>query len=121
MGKLGDSYLAHDLLETHNTAFYFDDIVRAGEARDLFYVGEAGFEAMIPDTYPAAIAEALKTISDLHARERRLDFLTNRTFRESIFVKGRQPAGQPDQRTLAKLFIASPLQRRRDKITRHRR
>jgi len=112
VGKLGDSYLAHDLLETHNTAFYFDDIVRAGETRDLFYVGEAGFEAMIPDTYPPAIAEALKTIPDLHARERRLDFLTNRTFRESVFVKGHRPARQPDQRTLAKLFVASPLQRK---------
>jgi SAM-dependent methyltransferase/DUF971 family protein len=111
VSKLGDSYLAHDLLETHNTAFYFDEVVRAGNERDLFYVGEAGFEAMIPDTYPAAIAEALKTISDLHARERRLDFLTNRTFRESVFAKGRRPAGQPDQRMLAKLCVASPLQR----------
>jgi SAM-dependent methyltransferase len=111
VAKLGDSYLAHDLLETHNTAFYFSDIVQRSEARDLHYVGEAGFEAMVPDTYPASIADALKTVPDLLAREQRLDFLTNRTFRESIFVKGQPPARQPDHRTLAGLYVASPLSR----------
>lgn len=111
VAKLGDSYLAHDLLETHNTAFYFTDLVRRGAECDLHYVGEAGFEAMVPDTYPAEIAEALKAIPELHERERRLDFLSNRTFRESVFVKGRQPASQPDQRSLAMLHVASPLKR----------
>ena len=112
VAKLGDSYLAHDLLETHNTAFYFDDVVRRTEARDLHYVGEAGFEAMIPDTYPVTIADALKTIADLRTREQRLDFLTNRAFRESVFVKEHQPAPQPSQRALATLHVASPLQRK---------
>jgi SAM-dependent methyltransferase len=114
VAKLGDSYLAHDLLETHNTAFYFTDMVRRGAERDLHYVGEAGFEAMVPDTYPAEIAEALKAMPELHDRERRLDFLSNRTFRESVFVKGRQPARQPDQRSLATLYVASPLKRGAD-------
>jgi SAM-dependent methyltransferase len=111
VAKLGDSYLAHDLLETHNTAFYFADLVRRGAEYDLHYVGEAGFEAMVPDTYSAEIAEALKTIPDLHDRERRLDFLTNRSFRESVFVKGQKPAKQPDPRSLATLYVASPLKR----------
>ena len=85
--------------------------MRRAAEYDLHYVGEAGFEAMIPDTYPAEIAEALKAIPDLHDRERQLDFLTNRSFRESVFVKGQQPAKQPDQRSLATLYIASPLKR----------
>lgn len=114
VAKLGDSYLAHDLLETHNTAFYFTDLVRRGAERDLHYVGEAGFEAMVPDTYPAEVADALKAIPELHDRERRLDFLSNRTFRESVFVKGQQPAKQPDQRSLATLYVASPLKRNVD-------
>jgi len=115
VAKLGDSYLAHDLLETHNTAFYFSDLVRRGTEYDLHYVGEAGFEAMVPDTYSAEVAEALKIMPDLHDRERRLDFLTNRSFRESVFVKGQQPEKQPDPRSLATLYVASPLKRSKER------
>ncbi|MEQ8246491.1 MAG: methyltransferase regulatory domain-containing protein [Alphaproteobacteria bacterium] len=111
VAKLGDSYLAHDLLETFNSAFYFSDVVRHAKTHDLHYVGEAAFDAMVPDSYPASIAKPLKTVTDLQKREQRLDFLINRTFRESIFVKARQTSGRPDQRALAKLFVASSLTR----------
>ena len=119
VGKLGDSYLAHDLLGIHNTAFYFADLVHRSAQYDLHYVGEAGFEAMVPDTYPTAISEALKAIPDLHDREQRLDFLTNRSFRESVFVKGQQPEKQPDQRSLATLYVASPLERSAERSADH--
>ncbi len=111
VARLGDSYLAHDLLETFNSAFYFSDVVRDAKVHDLHYVGEAAFDTMVPDTYPASIARSLKTIGDLQVREQRLDFLINRTFRESIFVKSLRPTERPDQRALAKLFIASSLKR----------
>ncbi len=110
--KLGDSYLAHDLLETYNTAFYFDDAVSMARDHDLHFVGEAAFEAMVPDTYPGAIADALKTIPALYDREQALDFLINRTFRESIFCKSRQAAMTPQLPRLARLLYAARLQRK---------
>ena len=110
--KLGDSYLAHDLLETYNTAFYFDDAVSMARDHDLHFVAEAAFEAMVPDTYPGAIADALKTIPGLHDREQALDFLINRTFRESIFCKSRQAAASPQLPRLARVLYAARLQRK---------
>ncbi|NQV79571.1 MAG: methyltransferase regulatory domain-containing protein [Alphaproteobacteria bacterium] len=115
VAKLGDSYLAHDLLETFNSAFYFADILRRTAEQDLHYVAEAAFEAMVPDTYPQAIADAMRATANLEQREQDLDFLINRSFRESIFVKTLRPSAQPDQRSLTKLLVASSLQRLPDR------
>lgn len=51
----------------------------------------------------------------MQQREQDLDFLINRSFRESVFVKTLRPAAQPDQRALSKLLVASSLQRLADR------
>lgn len=84
----GDSYLLHDELETFNTPRYFYEVLARANAHGLAYLGEARPEVMIPANHGPKVAEYLAAngVTAQVLVEQYLDFVTNRTFRQSLFV-----------------------------------
>lgn len=108
--QLSDWHVAHDLLETFNTAFAFRDVVRRAAAAGLRFVAEASVDSMFPANYPEKVAAQLAALPDLVDREERLDALINRSFRESIFIRADAPvAAETGPAGVVRLAIASAL------------
>jgi methyltransferase-like protein len=84
----GDSYLLHDELETYNSPCYFYEMVRRTGAHGLAYLAEAQPEKMIPANYRPQVAEYLneKCGGVQVMVEQYLDFVADRTFRESLLI-----------------------------------
>jgi methyltransferase-like protein len=80
-----DTYLLHEHLEDYNEPLYFHQFVdRAGE-KNLQYLGEAQLATMLPGRFGSEIEQTLRSIShDLIQMEQYIDFLRNRTFRQTL-------------------------------------
>lgn len=83
-----DSYLLHDELETFNAPCYFYEMLGRAAAHGLTYLAEAHPEAMIPGNYGPKVAEYLseKCGGVQVLVEQYLDFVADRTFRETLLV-----------------------------------
>ena len=83
-----DSYLLHDELETFNSPCYFYEMVGRAGAHELAYLAEARPETMFPSNHGPKVAQHLleKCGGVQVLVEQYLDFVTNRMFRESLFV-----------------------------------
>jgi len=90
----GDSYLLHDELETFNAPCYFYEMVGRAGAHGLTYLAEAHPEMMFPSNHGPKVAEHL--LAKCHGVqvlvEQYLDFVANRTFRESLLVHAERAA-----------------------------
>ncbi|MHA3024541.1 methyltransferase regulatory domain-containing protein [Mycobacterium sp. BMJ-28] len=84
----GDSYLLHDELEAFNSPRYFYEVLAHSNAHGLAFLGEARPEVMIPANHGPGVAEYLAAngVTAQVLVEQYLDFVTNRTFRQSLFV-----------------------------------
>src|SRR5258705_321817 len=84
----GDSYLLHDELAAFNRPCYFYEMVGHAGAHGLASLGEARPEAMFPANYGPKVAEHLleKCGGVQVLVEQYIDFVINRTFRESLLV-----------------------------------
>lgn len=88
MRQSRDSYLFHEHLEEVNEPCYFYDFVEQLERHGLRYVGEADLGTMLPDNFPPEIANVLQMLSADHIHlEQYMDFLRNRTFRQSLICR----------------------------------
>jgi SAM-dependent methyltransferase len=110
----GDSYLLHDELETFNTPCYFHEMVQRAGAHGLAYLAEARPEMMFPDNYGPKVAQYLLEqcggVQEL--MEQYLDFVANRTFRETLLVhaeRAPQIRYQPDRSRYSRLHVAACL------------
>ena len=83
-----DYYLSHEYLELCNAPCYFKDFVSDARAQDLEYLGDATVATMFASNYGTAAAPALlaECGGDQVVLEQLLDFLQNRTFRQSLLV-----------------------------------
>jgi len=105
-----DSFLLHDLLEVENHPVYIDEFTaRAGDA-GLQFVSEANVAASREENFSPEARRQLATMDDLVAREQHIDFILNRTFRQSVLCA----AGPAVQRRIAPdwlrdLYLASPV------------
>jgi methyltransferase-like protein/2-polyprenyl-3-methyl-5-hydroxy-6-metoxy-1,4-benzoquinol methylase len=84
----GDSYLLHDDLEMFNSPCYFYEMLNRAGAHGLAYLAEAQPEKMIPGNYHPKVADYLseKCGGVQVLVEQYLDFVADRTFRESLLV-----------------------------------
>ena len=83
-----DYYVFHEHLEEVNEAFYFRDLVERAGLSGLHYLGEAVLRAMFTHDLAPSAQQALATLApELIGREQAIDFLRNRTFRQSLFVR----------------------------------
>ncbi|WP_140689056.1 class I SAM-dependent methyltransferase [Mycolicibacterium hodleri] len=84
----GDTYLLHDELESFNAPCYFYEMVGRASAHGLAYLAEARPETMFPSNHGPKVAEYLaeKCSGVQVLMEQYLDFVANRTFRESLLI-----------------------------------
>lgn len=86
-----DYYLFHEHLEEVNSAVYFFQFAAQLAEHGLQYLGEADVSTMLPTNYPPNVAEVLRRIApDIIYMEQYMDFLSNRTFRETLVVHREQ-------------------------------
>lgn len=109
----------HDDLELVNDPCYFLQFAEwAGEC-GLRYLGDADFVTDWPDAWP----ESLRKVLGEHGYDRLraqqyLDFVANRSFRQSLLCRAGRPAhDRPDPLAVAGLWVRSKL--RCDKPPRH--
>lgn len=110
----GDSYLLHDELEAFNTPRYFYEVLARTNAHGLAFLGEARPEVMIPANHGPKVAEYLAAHCG-NAQvlvEQYLDFVTNRTFRQSLFVhadRAQQINYDPGAERFRRLHLAASV------------
>lgn len=106
-----DAYLLHDLLEEINEPVYFHQFVEHAGRHGLRYLGEATLSTMLANHFlPNQVAEPLREIATTGlAMEQYLDFLRNRTFRQTLLCHEAVALDRdlkPER--LAGLYAASP-------------
>lgn len=108
----GDTYLLHDELETFNSPCYFYELLARARAHGLAFLAEARPEAMFPGNFGPKVEEHLvqKCGGIQVLVEQYIDFVVNRTFRESLLVHSeREPLIRynPDRTRFRRLHIAA--------------
>lgn len=87
-----DALLYHDELEAVNDPVYFHQFAEHAAQYGLRYVAEAEFAQVLPTGLSPAVAQTLmKMAGDVLEMEQYLDFVRNRTFRQTILAHRAQP------------------------------
>ena len=108
----GDSSLLHDELATFNAPCYFYEMVGRAGRHGLTFLAEARPEVMFPANFGPKVAEHLleKCGGVQVLVEQYLDFVVNRTFRQSLLVHGERASQiryDPDRSRIRRLHIAA--------------
>jgi methyltransferase-like protein/2-polyprenyl-3-methyl-5-hydroxy-6-metoxy-1,4-benzoquinol methylase len=83
--KGGNELLLHDELGVINKPFYFSEFIKMARACGLNYVAEAEFSAVTPKEFsPQVVAQIQALAKDTIDAEQYMDFLRNRTFRQTL-------------------------------------
>ena len=86
--RVPDYYLFHEHLEPVNQPEYFYRFVERAAEHALAYLGEAEFSRMLGNEFGPKVAETLTRVApDVLRREQYMDFLRNRSFRETLLVR----------------------------------
>lgn len=105
-----DHYLYHEHLEEVNDPLYFHQFVAAAQAKGLKYLGEARVGTMVTGNFGPDIEKTLRMLAtDQIMAEQYMDFLRNRTFRETLLCHAAQSPNWsvvPD--SLKVLHVCSP-------------
>ena len=106
-----DAYLFHDHLEEHNTPLYFHEFVERAVSHGLRYLSDAELTTMESANFPPEVNEVLGRIgTDLIRLEQYMDFLRNRSFRQSLLCHAHQePIYQLPPSNLKRFLIGSPV------------
>jgi methyltransferase-like protein len=110
--KHSDSYIFHEHLELDNEPLYFLQFCERLAPYGLRYLGEAEFRTMVPATSfpPAVRAELDGLATSLLEREQYMDFLRNRTFRQTLVCREHlRPNYDVRAEQLTAFHVASPL------------
>lgn len=96
--QANQEYLFHEYLEADNSAFYFRDVMDDAARHGLAFLSDAHLATMFAppgvstDTVQAVARESK---GDAVVREQLMDFITGRTFRDTLLVRaGREPANR---------------------------
>jgi methyltransferase-like protein/SAM-dependent methyltransferase len=109
-----DSYFFHEHLEENNEPLYFHQFHDLLEAKQLRYLAEADVSDMVPSSFSPEVQNILDTLApSLLQMEQYLDFLRNRTFRQSLICHGHhKPKYKLRPEVAAAFHIASQLKTR---------
>jgi methyltransferase-like protein/cyclopropane fatty-acyl-phospholipid synthase-like methyltransferase len=110
--KLPDAYLFHDHLEEHNSPIYFHEFIERAAAHQLRFLSEVELSTMDLQNFPQQVGQVLQRVcNDQIQLEQYMDFLRNRTFRQTLLCHTRcTPNYRLDPANLASFFVGSPLQ-----------
>ncbi|MCE9562495.1 MAG: class I SAM-dependent methyltransferase [Planctomycetes bacterium] len=105
-----DNYLYHDHLEEVNDPVYFHQFIEMAHKHNVRYLGEARLPTMVTMNFSPDVRKAIAAIAtDQIQIEQYLDFVRNRTFRETLLVR---PAMNPNwairPEAIRKLHITLP-------------
>jgi len=111
----GDYYLLHEELEAFNAPCYFRDFVHRARANGLEYLAEAQPENMFARNYGPLAVDHLREVDggDPVLVEQHLDFVVNRSYRETLLVKAEraeQISRTVDRNRNRRLHVAARLQ-----------
>ncbi len=105
-----DPYLYHEHLEDVNAPLYFHQFAELATRHGLRYLGEARLATMVTSNFGPDVQKALNVVAgDQVQAEQYLDFVRNRTFRETLLVRSEVTpdwAIQPD--AVRSLHITTP-------------
>jgi SAM-dependent methyltransferase len=84
-----DYYVLHEELETYNLPCYFFELVERAHPHGLGYLADAQPQLMFAENFGRAVAEKLaqECQNSQILLEQYLDFVVNRTFRQSLLVR----------------------------------
>ena len=101
-----DYYVAHEYLEGTNEPCYIADLFRRLDVFDLTFLTEADLHLTIAENFGTETGALLRKLSGngLERMEQYIDFLTGRTFRQSLLVRKDQT--HRIQRTLSPAALA---------------
>ena len=111
IAKLPDPLVFHDDLGTFNEPFFFLDFVRAAAAHNLQYVSESDLSSMSERRFEPAMRQKLAEMgSNVFAAEQYMDFLSGRSFRETLLCHANVPLQRKlDPRSVAGMSFTSQL------------
>jgi len=89
VSKSEDYYFYHEYLEKDNTAFYFKDLVEKVNSFGFDYLSETELKTSYMGSYPKDVQDSFKGITDKIELEQSLDYVRNRRFRSSLFIKSK--------------------------------
>ncbi len=104
-----DGHLLHDELSEINIPLYFYQFAERAASHGLRYLGEAQFRTMLATNFPAKVAQALRHLaSNTIGLEQYMDFLRNRTFRQTLLChQGIPLSGRLKPERLSEFYAAS--------------
>ncbi|WP_197355494.1 class I SAM-dependent methyltransferase [Aureliella helgolandensis] len=111
LGKHSDSYIYHEHLERHNEPLWFLDFCHRLDQHGLRYLGEADFSSMVGSmSLTPELQQQLDDLApDLTEKEQYIDFVRNRSFRQTLVCHARQrPNYAVRGERLRGLFAATP-------------
>jgi methyltransferase-like protein/cyclopropane fatty-acyl-phospholipid synthase-like methyltransferase len=87
-----DSYVFHEHLEEVNEPVYFHELMGRSAHHGLQYLAEADISTMLTGRLPPHVSAALGRLGgDLLGQQQYLDFLINRTFRQTLLCHQEVP------------------------------
>ncbi|MDE2420879.1 MAG: class I SAM-dependent methyltransferase, partial [Gammaproteobacteria bacterium] len=83
-----DYYLLHEFLEHCNYPCYFKDFIEHSKQNKMIYLAESQPSTMFISNYPSAIVDPLlrEVNGNQVSLEQHLDFITSRSFRQTILI-----------------------------------
>jgi methyltransferase-like protein/SAM-dependent methyltransferase len=107
-----DDYVLHEYLEDTNEALYFHQFIERAASHGLQYLADADFGTMLASNFPADAAQMLVRIAPgVIRQEQYMDFLRNRTFRQTLLVHADAPINRKiTPKHLRRLGISGWLQ-----------
>jgi methyltransferase-like protein/SAM-dependent methyltransferase len=87
-----DYYILHEHLEELNEPLYFHEFIERAHRHGLQYLADAEIATMQPSRFPPQVADTVRRLaSDMIRQEQLMDFLSNRTFRQTLLMHAEQP------------------------------
>lgn len=92
MAAYEDHYIAHEFLALNNEPCYVRDFIRTARENGLEFLAESNLHGTVAETFGEAAGRMLRELSgnELDRLEQYADFLTGRTFRQSLLVRCEQ-------------------------------
>jgi methyltransferase-like protein/2-polyprenyl-3-methyl-5-hydroxy-6-metoxy-1,4-benzoquinol methylase len=105
-----DYYIVHEHLNDLNEPIYFYEFVERARRHGLQYLADADVTTMMASRFAPQVAETIRRISpDVIRQEQLMDFLCNRTFRQTLLVHAEQPIDrQITAQRMKNLWVSSP-------------
>lgn len=89
---MADGHLRHDILGEVNAPVYLHEFVAHASRHGLQYLSEPSLFHMLAGNFPDAVRDTLAKVgNNIIAQEQYMDFLRNRTFRQTLLCRAQTP------------------------------